>query len=697
MVNADFGTHSHIMIQNQDMQNFKTVNQAFGSQGIDISDYVPASRADDPMSVYQDVSRDLVNGGLPCLGNASFYNLYGPADQEQNPMKAQSSTKSLHVSTSSHTGPANHSINGALIEMLTGLSEENENLDAYSDPPYFTSWSDNYNVFGIEYDANGNLTKLSRNADGALDILGYEYYENSNKLARVSDQVNSTTHNTDMDNQPDNQNYSYNAIGNMTGDKKSYTGEPMYYTYNHLQQVTGVYPTQADADNRINPVATYLYDEHGRRTQKTVFSGQGSTEIYYQRFAGGLAAIYTSQNGGTEALAEMPISGNGNIGTALFSGTAVDAYRYPISDHLGNVRAVVGEAATGEAEVKAYADYYPFGMKMPGRCNEGTDLYRHGYQGLYSEQDPETGLNHFLLRDYDPRLGRWHKTDPYNQFHSPYIGMGNNPVSGVDPDGGIIRYVRGVWGYWSDEPDGEWDGKLSSLIYHWIAIDDGMGDQAKGPTCLVEMNLGGGGGGGAFVLPHPQQVPDVPQKTDVPHVGGKPTVNGVPGPWSIEYINSNTNVTVFVETDFPGHAYIRIGNTVYDYGEWNGGFNKDSFGPVGDGILLKFEGSDADNYINIRSADNDTKSYVLKGLDANKMIGYYDNISNGSPFITINDPIKRQTNVGFHIDSYNLLNNHCATKVTQALQAGGAPFIPENYSMSPTNLSWYLSALQLMN
>ena len=153
------------------------------------------------------------------------------------------------------------------------------------------------------------------------------------------------------------------------------------------------------------------------------------------------------------------------------------------------------------------------------RCNEGTDLNRHGYRGLYSEQDPETGLNHFLLRDYDPRLGRWHKTDPYNQFHSPYIGMGNNPVSGVDPDGGIIRYVRGVWGYWSDEPDGEWDGKLSSLIYHWIAIDDGMGDQAKGPTCLVEMNLGGGGGGGAFALPHPQKVPDVPQKTDVPHVG----------------------------------------------------------------------------------------------------------------------------------------------------------------------------------
>lgn len=38
---------------------------------------------------------------------------------------------------------------------------------------------------------------------------------------------------------------------------------------------------------------------------------------------------------------------------------------------------------------------------------------------------------------WDSRLARWTSTDPYGQFHSPYLGMGNNPVSGVDPDGGF--------------------------------------------------------------------------------------------------------------------------------------------------------------------------------------------------------------------------------------------------------------------
>ncbi len=36
----------------------------------------------------------------------------------------------------------------------------------------------------------------------------------------------------------------------------------------------------------------------------------------------------------------------------------------------------------------------------------------------------------------DPRLGRWMSPDPYGQFHSPYLAMGNSPISGVDPDGG---------------------------------------------------------------------------------------------------------------------------------------------------------------------------------------------------------------------------------------------------------------------
>lgn len=46
-------------------------------------------------------------------------------------------------------------------------------------------------------------------------------------------------------------------------------------------------------------------------------------------------------------------------------------------------------------------------------------------------------MQEFELRMYDPKIGRWTTTDPYNQYASPYVGMGNDPVMGVDPDGGF--------------------------------------------------------------------------------------------------------------------------------------------------------------------------------------------------------------------------------------------------------------------
>ncbi|WP_290698274.1 RHS repeat-associated core domain-containing protein [Lacinutrix sp.] len=83
---------------------------------------------------------------------------------------------------------------------------------------------------------------------------------------------------------------------------------------------------------------------------------------------------------------------------------------------------------------KKRIDYYPFGMPMPDRNVEGD--YRYGYQGEYAEKDKETGLNAFQLRMYDSRIGRWISPDPMGEFFSPYLAMGNNPISKTDPTGG---------------------------------------------------------------------------------------------------------------------------------------------------------------------------------------------------------------------------------------------------------------------
>ena len=70
---------------------------------------------------------------------------------------------------------------------------------------------------------------------------------------------------------------------------------------------------------------------------------------------------------------------------------------------------------------------------MPGRNIVGD--YRYDYQG--QEKDSETGKIAFQLRLYDQRIMRWLSPDPYGQHASPYMSMGNNWISRVDPDGGM--------------------------------------------------------------------------------------------------------------------------------------------------------------------------------------------------------------------------------------------------------------------
>ena len=66
-------------------------------------------------------------------------------------------------------------------------------------------------------------------------------------------------------------------------------------------------------------------------------------------------------------------------------------------------------------------------------------------------------------------LGKWHVHDPAYQFASPYVGMGNNPVMGVDPDGEFIFTAMAIGAAIfgaanlatqasSDEIDTFWDG-----------------------------------------------------------------------------------------------------------------------------------------------------------------------------------------------------------------------------------------------
>ena len=81
-------------------------------------------------------------------------------------------------------------------------------------------------------------------------------------------------------------------------------------------------------------------------------------------------------------------------------------------------------------------DYYPFGSVMEEERLCGINDYRFGFQGEDAEEDTESGWNQFELRMYDSNIGRFISVDPYAQYASPYMGMSNNPVNEIDPDGG---------------------------------------------------------------------------------------------------------------------------------------------------------------------------------------------------------------------------------------------------------------------
>lgn len=69
---------------------------------------------------------------------------------------------------------------------------------------------------------------------------------------------------------------------------------------------------------------------------------------------------------------------------------------------------------------------------------------------------------------YDPVVGRWTTVDPKRVGFSPYIGMANNPISSIDPDGG-----KPLDWYQNKETGAlEWHNEDPGEGYTWISAED---------------------------------------------------------------------------------------------------------------------------------------------------------------------------------------------------------------------------------
>jgi RHS repeat-associated protein len=106
---------------------------------------------------------------------------------------------------------------------------------------------------------------------------------------------------------------------------------------------------------------------------------------------------------------------------------------------------MLGEGMTAltyyQAQVKTYADYYPFGMEMHDRTASSPN-YRYGFNGKEKDQAGEfsAGQTHYDygFRIYNPVWGKFLSVDPLSPsypWYTPYQFAGNSPIMFIDQDG----------------------------------------------------------------------------------------------------------------------------------------------------------------------------------------------------------------------------------------------------------------------
>ena len=301
----------------------------------------------------------------------------------------------------------------------------------------------------INYDKNGNITRLQRNGEYddliqnlTIDDLVYSYNPTSpNQLVKVDDQTDNP--NGFKDGVNTGNDYSYDAYGNMTVDKnKGIT----LIKYNHLNL-----PTQITFGTSGN--IQYIYNASGVKVRKIVTEG---TSVQTTDYLSGFQYLNNTLEFFPHAEGYVKdVTGERSNGSP--STTGVFRYIYNYTDHLGNIRlSYTKDPATNVLTILEENNYYPFGLKhrnynMTKKSYEKLEstggivitptnetVYDYKYNGV--EFQDELGLNMYAMdmRQYDPAISRFISMDVMAEGDAdltPYRFGYNNPVLFSDPTG----------------------------------------------------------------------------------------------------------------------------------------------------------------------------------------------------------------------------------------------------------------------
>ena len=267
----------------------------------------------------------------------------------------------------------------------------------------------------LSYDRNGNLQTFIRYENGAC-VSNSTYNYSGNRL--VSYRPGTVFEREDVDAGeiilPKKgivfpltvQLHEYDANGNVTKDWER--GLDMSYNCLNLLE----YASDNDA-NAIN----YCYLADGTKLSVTDTEENG---LYY------LGSLVYEKHANTIGLESAAFSGGRIVAT---SGNDTEV-RYSLTDHLGSVRVV----ATDQNNVLERNDYQPFGKRWDTASRPVSDN-RDRFNGKEDQSFAGLPFSDYGARMYDRERGRWLSQDPLQQYHSPYVFCGNNPIRLIDLDG----------------------------------------------------------------------------------------------------------------------------------------------------------------------------------------------------------------------------------------------------------------------